>query len=67
MGGSEHMKLIEINSNIVYWNPCKLIATLNENSLNIPVKCEKYTEEKSTLSITLLLDISKRTGKDIPC
>lgn len=47
------MKLIEINNSIVYWNPHKFIATLNKNSLNTSVKCEKYTKGKSTLNITL--------------
>lgn len=53
MGESEDIKLKEINSNIVYLNPSKSIATLNKNSLNTLSKCQKYAKEKSILDITL--------------
>lgn len=48
MGESEDIKLKEINTDIVYLNPSKSIATLIENSSNTLIKCQKYTKEKST-------------------
>lgn len=47
------MKLIEINSSIVHLNSSMLIATLNQYGLDTPIKYQKYTKEKSTLTITL--------------